>query len=151
MSMQNQHSKRPKCALGHTRLEPRRLLNADFDLTGGTLELDGFVDSTVDPNEVTLSQTGLVYSFELADGFWTGDDSAAGVTLLAGDSILEIDTSQLANTFSTALNTRKRAPFENRPETKWIDQRPLAPSRKASAALGHVSLYDSSPEPASLL
>ncbi|MFK7767220.1 MAG: hypothetical protein AB8B55_08355 [Mariniblastus sp.] len=76
---------------GHVKLEPRRLLNADFNFAG-TLTLDNFVDSDAGANLVTVSTTGTDYSFVLSDGVWNGDDSAADITG-DGTNTLVVDNS----------------------------------------------------------
>ena len=54
--------------LKHTKLERRRLLNADFSFDGSSLQLNNFTDSTV--NEVVISETGTDYLFTLTEGTW---------------------------------------------------------------------------------
>ena len=98
MKKKNRLPERPTCALGHTKLEPRRLLNADFNLMGGALTLDGFTDAGGPIDSVTISQSGTDFTFVLSDGVWLGDDSDPGVTLLAGDTTLQIDSSMVSLT-----------------------------------------------------
>ena len=81
----------PSRLAGHVKLEPRRLLNADFDLTGGSLTLDAFTNDDAGDDRVTISEAGGIFTFFLEDGDWLGDDSAAEISG-AGTDTLTIDT-----------------------------------------------------------
>ena len=83
---------KPKLVPNHVKLEPRRLLNADFSFVGGDLDLTEFTDSTAGSEQLTISQTGDVYLFVLSDGLWNGDDSAGNITG-DGSNTLLIDNS----------------------------------------------------------
>ena len=84
---------------GHSKLEPRRLLNADFSFVaaGGALTLDGFVDSVpADANRVELSQSGDDFIFTLEDGVWNNSGNGtptAGISLNMGMDMLTVDSS----------------------------------------------------------
>ena len=99
MKKKQQHFQIPKRALGHTKLEPRRLLSADFNLTlGGALTLNDFEFSpppTAD--DITISESGGVYTFVLSDGSWDGDDSASGVTAAGGTLTIDTGTATLTS------------------------------------------------------
>ncbi|MEL7498550.1 MAG: hypothetical protein AAFN77_13135 [Planctomycetota bacterium] len=85
-------SNRPSRIAGHVKLETRRLLNAEFDLFGGTaLILDEFVNSDAGADQVTITQSGTVYSFVLGDGVWSGDDSPLNISG-DGTDTLTVDT-----------------------------------------------------------
>ena len=77
---------------GHTKLEPRRLLNADFSLAGGALTLFDF-DGTViaDPDLVTVDQSGTTITFVLSDGDWLSPDM--GIATGTGTDTLTVDNS----------------------------------------------------------
>ena len=98
--------------LGHVKLEPRRLLNADFDLTGTDLVLDNFINSDVGDDRVNLSRSGDIFSFVLDDGVWNGDDTAANIAG-AGTNTLTVDISLGALT-SLLLNSNSADQFDIR-------------------------------------
>ena len=78
---------------GHVKLEPRRLLNADFSLVAGSLTLDNFTDDFgADPDLVTASQTGTDFTFVLGDGEWNGID-LPGLAVGDGTDTLTVDNS----------------------------------------------------------
>ena len=108
----NHDTEAQKRLLGHVKLEPRRLLNADFDLMGGALLLDNFVDSNFNPidNQVTVTQAGMIYSFVLDDGVWSGDDTAAEITG-DGTNTLLIDIS-LGALSSIVMNSSTADQFD---------------------------------------
>ena len=94
---------------GHVKLEPRRLLNADFNFAGA-LTLDNFVNSDAGADLVTVSNTGTSYSFVLSDGVWNGDDTAADITG-DGTNTLLIDNS-LGSLTSIFLNSETADQFD---------------------------------------
>ena len=97
---------------GPTRLEPRRLLNAEFDLLGGgTLVLDTFTDDSGDPNTLNVSQSGAIFTFEIGDGVWIGDDSPANITIVGGNQ-LQVDTGLGALSALLISNTDNDAGFD---------------------------------------
>ena len=90
--MNQKDKNRNDCRLGHQKLEPRRMLNADFFLSGGgDLSLDNFVDTTPANNDLTISQSGSIYTLNLSDGVFAGSNSA-GLTG-AGTNTLSLDSS----------------------------------------------------------
>ncbi len=76
-----------------TRLEDRRVLNADFALVGDSLVLNNF-SQTGDEN-LTIQDTGTEYQFILTEGVWDGTDGG-GVT---GDGLntLTVDKANIDN------------------------------------------------------
>ena len=79
--------------LSPRQLEPRRLLNAEFAFSLGTLTLDNFTNDFAGLDQVEVAQAGATTTFSLTDGVWSGLD-AAGIT---GDGLatLSVDTALL--------------------------------------------------------
>lgn len=69
-------------------LEPRRVLNADFTLLGGVLDLDNFSEST-DEN-LSITQIPNFYQFELDEGTWSGVNTTLAIG--NGTSILSVNS-----------------------------------------------------------
>lgn len=61
------------------RLEPRRLLNADFSLIAGSLQLDLTGDD--DAETITVGRVGDDYSLQLGSGTWNGASPDATVDM----------------------------------------------------------------------
>ena len=94
MRKKKRDADQPQQLTGHQKLERRRLLNADFDFTGGVLEISNFVDSDAgEPNQIQFEQTGATsYEITLLDGvFQNGSDSATVSGL--GTDMLTLDNS----------------------------------------------------------
>ena len=86
--------------LGVTRLEERRVLNADFSLVAGTsLTMDNFTQVT-DEN-LSVTESGTNYVFNLDEGAWTGTD-VAGVVTGATTNTLTVDKAAV-DAFTTGI------------------------------------------------
>jgi len=87
----------------HFKLEKRRLLNADFNFTGGVLELTNFVDSDAGvPNEIRFEQTSAdSYDITISEGVFGNGPDTAEVTGL-GTNTLSLDNS--LNTITSILS-----------------------------------------------
>ena len=76
MSKKKRDADQPQQLTGHQKLERRRLLNADFDFTGGVLEISNFEDSDPDVgNEIRFEQTADDFVISLSEGVFTGTTS----------------------------------------------------------------------------
>jgi len=60
--------------IDYLSLEPRRVLNANFTLLGGMLDLDNF--SETNDENLSIHSIPNFYQFELDEGTWAGVDSA---------------------------------------------------------------------------
>ena len=74
--------------LRHTKLERRRLLNADFGFDGTNFLIDNFVDSDAGDNNILVGQDATNYIFTLADGDWVGSDIGTDVVGSGTDTLL---------------------------------------------------------------
>ena len=76
--------------LRHTKLERRRLLNADFGFAGGTLSIDNFLDSDADASndKITVSENATHYVFTLDDGDFNELNTTAGITGDGSDTLM---------------------------------------------------------------
>ena len=70
------------------RLEPRRVLNADFALSGSMLTLDGFTE--VAEENLAIYQDEASYQFQLSEGDWSNAGGSAGGITGAGTSTLVV-------------------------------------------------------------
>ena len=95
--------------LSPRQLEPRRLLNAEFAFSLGTLTLDNFTNDFAGIDQVEVAQAGATTTFSLTDGVWSGMD-AAGIT---GDGLatLSVDTA-LLNVVDFISNTNDQFDIE---------------------------------------
>ena len=88
----------PQQLTRHQKLERRRLLNADFNLTGAQFELSNFVDANAsDPNLVTFSQNAAmpsIYEISLVDGVFNFGGTGTVPLGITGDgtSLLTLDS-----------------------------------------------------------
>ena len=92
--------------LSYDRLEPRRLLNADFALSLGVLTIDNYVDTNTIANdenlEIRFDSGTNSFIFELSDGNWFDGGSDTGSNIL---SVLATDlTDSLIINDSAAIN-----------------------------------------------
>ena len=79
---------------GHSKLEPRRLLNADFSFLGpsAVLTLDNFSDATPNTSEtIGISQSGTDFEFSISNGVFNGATSG-GISLNAAQNVLTVDS-----------------------------------------------------------
>lgn len=58
------------------RLEPRRMLNADFALSGSMLTLNGFAE--VAEESLAIYQDETSYQFQLSEGDWSNVGGSIG-------------------------------------------------------------------------
>ena len=79
--------------LKYLGLEPRRVLNADFDFDGFSLEIDNFSNSDAldTTDNLVVTSSGTDYFFQLSEGVFSGTDSSGG----SGASISGIGTGLL--------------------------------------------------------
>ena len=78
----------PSNELRHTKLERRRLLNADFGFDGTNFLIDNFDDSDPGDNNIVVGQDATNYIFTLADGEWVGSDIGTDVVGSGSDTLL---------------------------------------------------------------
>ncbi len=78
----------PSNELRHTKLERRRLLNADFGFDGTNFLIDNFVDSDPGDNNIVVGQDATSYIFTLTDGEWVGSDIGTDVVGSGSDTLL---------------------------------------------------------------
>ena len=95
--------------LKHTKLERRRLLNADFGFDGSNLLFDNFVDSNSDDNRLSIGDDGTNYLFTLEDGVFDGTDSSEIIG--NGTNTLSVDKS-VAGLVSIILDSNTSHQFD---------------------------------------
>ncbi len=81
----------PAPLLKYLKLEQRRVLNADFTLTGTNLDLFNFSEAIAGNQALAISDAGLTIDFTLNDGTWNGVDAdGLNIILSAGDTVLSV-------------------------------------------------------------
>ena len=112
-----------KVDLSYLNLEPRQVLNADFDFDGFNLELFDFSDSDSQADQVTISGSGSEYFFQISDGVFNGTDTSGG----SGASLSGLGTNLLTLTdansdlVSISLDDSTDDPFDVRFEGLQFD------------------------------